>query len=85
MSVLFWILSGLLVGYVGNERIRGGGLKNAVVPMALGVVGAFLAGTVYSMFSAEDAFQVWSFTSVVAALFGACFTVSLFRQQMIVY
>lgn len=84
MSVLIWVLSGILIGYVGNEWIRGGGWSQAVVPMALGVLGAFLGGTLYSMLG-TDAFHTWSFASVVAACAGACFTVSLFRQHLLVY
>lgn len=70
MSILTWIVFGLLAGFIASRMVdrRGAG---ALVDVALGIVGALVGGFLFSLVGAVGVtgFNLWSlFVAVVGAM-----------------
>jgi uncharacterized membrane protein YeaQ/YmgE (transglycosylase-associated protein family) len=70
MSIVAWIVLGLLAGFIASKIVdrRGAGVAMDVV---LGIVGAFVGGLLFNFIGAAGVtgFNVWSvFVSVVGAV-----------------
>ncbi len=67
MSIIAWLVLGLLSGFIGSKIVnrRGEGL---VLDIALGVVGAFVGGFLFSQFGARGVtgLNLWSLLVAVA-------------------
>lgn len=85
-NILCWILIGAVAGWATNERIRGGGMRRALTPMIIGILGACVGGYVYTMFGGGlDGLSGLSLLSLLAACVGSGLSLSLFKQQTLVY
>ena len=49
MSIIAWIILGLIAGYIGSKIVDRGG-KGLWLNMALGIVGAIVGGVIFSAF-----------------------------------
>jgi uncharacterized membrane protein YeaQ/YmgE (transglycosylase-associated protein family) len=80
MSVITWLLLGLIFGFTGSKVLKRAG-KGLRVDTALGVVGALAGGMVFSMSCNPRAtdLDLWS---LLAAVTGTCLV--LFVKQAIV-
>jgi len=68
MSIIAWILLGLVAGFIASKLVSGSG-KGLVVDMVLGVIGAFVGGGLFHLIgrSGVTGFNLWSvFVAVVA-------------------
>ena len=52
MSIVAWILLGLIAGFVGSKLVNKTG-EGVLLDIVLGVVGAIVGGYVFSMFGAH--------------------------------
>ncbi|WP_336367189.1 GlsB/YeaQ/YmgE family stress response membrane protein [Marinobacter sp. C2H3] len=61
MSILAWILLGLIAGFIASKLVSGSG-KGIVVDIVIGIVGAVLGGWLFSVFgmSGVGAFSLYS-------------------------
>ena len=77
MSILAWIVLGLIVGFLASAVMRGGGY-GLVGDVILGVVGALLGGFIFSVLggSGITGFNVYS---LLVAFVGACILIALLR------
>lgn len=80
MSVLAWIILGLIAGWVASRIVnrRGG---NLLLDLILGVVGAFVGGFVFTRFGAAGVTGL-NLYSILVAILGA--VVVLFIYHLIV-
>jgi uncharacterized membrane protein YeaQ/YmgE (transglycosylase-associated protein family) len=70
MSLLGWIVLGLLAGYIASRIVDNGG-KGPVLDMILGIVGALVGGAIFSALGAlpVTGFNLYSlFIAVVGAV-----------------
>jgi uncharacterized membrane protein YeaQ/YmgE (transglycosylase-associated protein family) len=69
MSIIGWLILGLIAGFIAS-RIYAGTGQGAVLDIVLGVVGAFVGGFVFNLFGAEGVtgFNIYS---MVVAIIGA--------------
>jgi uncharacterized membrane protein YeaQ/YmgE (transglycosylase-associated protein family) len=69
MSILAWIVLGLIAGFVASKLVNRTG-EGIVLDIVLGVVGAVLGGWIFNRFGATGVtgFNVWS---LVVAVVGA--------------
>ena len=51
MSILAWLVLGLLAGFIGSKIVNKSG-EGLVLDILLGIVGAFLGGWLFNMFGA---------------------------------
>jgi len=70
MSILGWIVLGLLAGWIGSHIVDNGG-KGPLLDIVLGIVGALVGGAIFSALGAGPVtgFNLWSlFVAVVGAV-----------------
>jgi len=70
MSIIAWILLGLVSGFLASKVVNGSG-EGLVLDMVLGVVGAFVGGAAFHLVgqTGVTGFNIWSiFVSVVGSI-----------------
>ena len=70
MSILGWIVLGLIAGWIGGKIVHGRG-SGFFLNIVLGIVGAFVGGLIFSVIggSGVTGFNIWSmFVAIVGAV-----------------
>jgi len=69
MSVLAWIVLGLIAGFIGSKIVNKSG-QGMVLDIVLGIVGAIVGGIIFSLFGATGVtgFNLWS---LIVAVIGS--------------
>jgi uncharacterized membrane protein YeaQ/YmgE (transglycosylase-associated protein family) len=70
LSILGWIILGLIAGYIASHIVDNGG-KGPLLDIVLGIVGALVGGEIFSALGAVPVtgFNLWSlFVAVVGAV-----------------
>ena len=69
MSILGWIILGLIAGFVGSEIVNRQG-QGFWLDIALGIIGALVGGFLFSLFGSEGVtgLNIWS---MVVAIVGS--------------
>ena len=70
MSLLGWIVLGLIAGWIASHIVDNGG-KGPILDMVLGIVGALVGGSIFDALGAVPVtgFNLWSlFVAVVGAI-----------------
>lgn len=58
MSILIWLVFGLVVGVIAKLLVPGRDPGGAIVTILIGIVGSFIGGGIsYLLFGARDAYQ----------------------------
>jgi uncharacterized membrane protein YeaQ/YmgE (transglycosylase-associated protein family) len=69
MSILAWIVLGLLAGFIGSKLVNKTG-EGVVLDIALGIVGAVVGGFVFNRFGASGVTGL-NVYSLLVSVFGA--------------
>jgi uncharacterized membrane protein YeaQ/YmgE (transglycosylase-associated protein family) len=67
MSILAWIVLGLIAGFIGSKLVNKTG-EGVVLDIILGIVGAVVGGYVFSMFGAHGVTGVNLYSMLVAVI-----------------
>lgn len=70
MSILGWIVLGLIAGWIGSNIVDNGG-RGPLIDILLGIVGALVGGAIFSALGAVPVtgFNLWSlFVAVVGSV-----------------
>jgi uncharacterized membrane protein YeaQ/YmgE (transglycosylase-associated protein family) len=70
MSIIAWIILGLIAGFIGSKIVNKTG-QGMIMDIVLGIVGAIVGGVVFSFFGATGVtgLNIWSLiVSVVGAI-----------------
>jgi uncharacterized membrane protein YeaQ/YmgE (transglycosylase-associated protein family) len=69
MSIIGWILLGLIAGFIGSKIVNSQG-QGLLLDIVLGIVGAVVGGLIFSAFGATGitGFDIWS---LVVAIVGS--------------
>jgi uncharacterized membrane protein YeaQ/YmgE (transglycosylase-associated protein family) len=67
MSILAWIVLGLIAGFIGSKLVNKTG-EGVILDIVLGVVGAVVGGWLFSMFGAHGVTGVNLYSLFVAVL-----------------
>ncbi len=78
MSILSWIVVGLIAGVLGKLIMPGDDPGGFIVTILLGIVGAFVGGFVVSLFGGigVTGFNIWT---ILVATLGAVILLSAYR------
>lgn len=85
MSILAWIVLGLVSGYVASRLVNNGG-EGAVLDIILGIVGAVVGGFLFNMVGAigVTGFNIWSmFVAVIGAMVVLGLKHALFGRRLV--
>ena len=75
IGIISWIVMGLIAGWVVGQSM-GGGVKNMVGDIIMGIAGALLAGCLFSsLLGIGDAIGGFNFSTIIVAFFGAAMVV----------
>lgn len=77
MSILAWIILGLIAGFIGSKIVNKSG-EGVVVDIILGIVGAIVGGFVFSYFGAQGVNGL-NIYSLVVAVVGAIIVLVLYH------
>jgi uncharacterized membrane protein YeaQ/YmgE (transglycosylase-associated protein family) len=69
MSIIAWIILGLIAGYIGSKIIDREG-KGLWLNMALGIVGAIVGGLIFNVFGGSGVTGV-NIYSIIVAIIGS--------------
>ena len=69
MSIISWIILGLIAGFIGSKIVNKHG-EGMILDIALGIVGAIVGGIVFSAFGATGitGLDIWS---MIVAIVGS--------------
>ena len=74
MSIIAWIVLGLIAGFIGSKLVNKSG-EGVVLDILLGVVGAVVGGWVFSMFGASGVTGLNLYSLLVAVVGAVLFLV----------
>ncbi|HYM31737.1 MAG TPA: GlsB/YeaQ/YmgE family stress response membrane protein [Candidatus Cybelea sp.] len=83
MSIIGWILLGLIAGFIGSKIVNKSG-EGFILDIVLGVAGAFVGGFLFSLVGASGVtgFNLYSmFVAVVGAIIVLVVYHALFRRK----
>ena len=80
MSILSWILLGLIAGFIGSKIVNSTG-QSLFLDIALGIVGAVVGGFLFSVFGAEGVtgFNIYS---LIVAIIGSVVVLWVYHALM---
>jgi uncharacterized membrane protein YeaQ/YmgE (transglycosylase-associated protein family) len=80
MSILAWIVFGLIAGFIGSKIVNRAG-AGIVVDVLLGIAGAVVGGFLFNLFGAVGVtgFNVWS---LFVAVLGSVLVLAVFHAIM---
>jgi len=79
MSILAWILVGIIAGFIAKGFVPGEGPGGILGDLIVGIVGAVIGGFVFNLFGAAGATGLNLYSIVVAAI-GAIILLGLLRS-----
>ena len=77
MSILAWVVLGLIAGFIGSKLVNKTG-EGVILDVVLGVVGAVVGGWLFNMFGAHGATGL-NLYSLVVAVIGAVLVLVLYH------
>ena len=79
MSVIGWIVLGLVAGFIASKIVNSSG-QGLLMDIVLGVIGAVVGGLIFSFFGASGitGFNIWS---VIVAIVGSIVVLWLYHQM----
>ncbi len=78
MSIIAWIVLGLIAGWLAGQIMRGGGY-GIVGDIVLGIVGAIIGGWITGALLGRDMVNGFSIESVIVAVIGAIILIAISR------
>lgn len=79
MSILSWILVGLVAGWLASMVMTGGGY-GTIGDIIVGIVGAIVGGYLATnMFGSTEAVNGFNLSSILVAFLGAVVTIAILR------
>lgn len=79
MNILLWIIFGALVGWIASLIMGTDEEQGTILNVVVGVVGAFLGGTLMNYFGVAADVTGFNFTSFVVALIGSIILIAIVR------
>jgi uncharacterized membrane protein YeaQ/YmgE (transglycosylase-associated protein family) len=78
MTIIAWIVLGLIAGWLAGLIMRGGGY-GVIGDIVLGILGAFVGGWLWSLLMHEDITVGFNLPSLLIAVLGAVVLIALSR------
>jgi uncharacterized membrane protein YeaQ/YmgE (transglycosylase-associated protein family) len=78
MSIIAWIVLGLLAGWIAGMVMRGGGY-GIVGDIVLGILGAIIGGWITQILTGQDLVNGFNVLSLVVAVIGAIVLIAISR------
>ena len=78
MSIIGWIVLGLIAGFIGSKIVNKSG-QGMLLDIVLGIIGAIVGGFLFSLFGATGitGFNIWS---LIVAVIGSIVVLWLYHM-----
>ncbi len=80
MSILAWIILGLVAGGIAKMLMPGKDPGGIIVTMLIGVAGAIVGGFIWNVFSGSDNYGDFDIGGLLIAIFGAMILLFGYRK-----
>ncbi len=77
MSILAWLILGLIAGFIASKLVNNSG-EGMILDIVLGIVGAFVGGFLFSFFGAAPV-TGFNLYSVIVAVIGSVVVLVLYH------
>ena len=78
MSIIAWIVLGLIAGWIAGMVMRGGGY-GIIGDIVLGILGAIVGGWLTGLLLGRDVMNGFSLESIIVAVIGAIILIAISR------
>lgn len=78
MSIIVWIVLGLVAGWLAGQFMRGGGY-GIIGDIVLGIIGAIVGGFLTGLVLGRDMVTGFNIESIIVAFIGAVILIALSR------
>ena len=78
MSIIAWIVLGLIAGFIASKLVNKTG-SGLLLDIALGIVGAFVGGFVFTRFFAAAGVTGFNIYSMIVAVVGAVLVLLIYH------
>ena len=78
MSILGWIIFGLIAGFIASKLVNKQG-EGLVVDIILGIVGAIVGGYLMTVFTGQPYASGFDIYSMIVAIFGAVIVLVIYH------
>ena len=78
MSIIAWLLVGLVAGWIAN-MIMSSGAGGLLADILIGIVGALVGGFLAGILLGGDFVTGFNFTTLIVAIIGAIVVIALYR------
>ena len=78
MSIITWLLVGLVAGWIAN-MIMSNGAGGLVADIVVGIVGALVGGFLAGILLGGDFVSGFNFTTLIVAVIGAIVVIAIYR------
>ena len=79
MTILGWLLLGLIAGFLASMVMRGGGF-GIIGDIIVGIIGAFIGGFLFSVLTGNpNPVNNFDIGSIFVAFIGACILIAILR------
>lgn len=84
MSIIAWIVLGLIAGFIGSQIVKGHG-EGVVGDIIVGIVGALVGGFLFNLFGSHGVtgFNLWSLLVAVVGSVVLLFAYHAIRRAMV--
>jgi uncharacterized membrane protein YeaQ/YmgE (transglycosylase-associated protein family) len=84
MSIIAWIVLGLIAGFIGSQIVKGHG-EGVVGDIIVGIVGALVGGFLFNLLGAQGVtgFNLWSMVVAVVGSVVLLFAYHAIRRAMV--
>ncbi len=80
MGFLWFIIIGIVAGFVAGKLMRGGGV-GLLVNLVVGIIGAVLGGWVFSFLGISTSGIIWSLVTATVGAIILLWIISLFQKR----
>lgn len=78
MSIIAWIVLGLVAGWLAGMVMKGGGY-GVIGDIVLGIIGAIIGGWLTGVLLGRDMVNGFNLESIIVAFVGACVLIAISR------
>lgn len=80
MNILWFLIVGLIAGFLARAIVPGKDPMGLVATLVLGVVGSFVGGFIFSLFQSDRDILDFSTTGLIGSIIGAIVALLIYRQ-----
>ncbi len=80
MGLLAFLIVGLIAGFVARAIVPGKDPMGILGTLVLGVVGSYVGGMIFSLFSAQRNFTDFTTTGLIGSIIGAVVALLIWRK-----